>query len=163
VNLVAGDQVMDHDRYRQIRLEVFDLEDEGRFGELAEQIAEADYVILASRRAYGSLTRWPERYPRTARYYRLLFGEQLGFRLVHAEWSEPRLGPLAWREDPLAGASLPAPSWWQQRAQTGWAWRPGRADESFAVYDHPTPLIFARVETLSAQELRKRLGITNET
>ena len=163
VNLVAGDQVLDHDRYRQTRLEVFDLEDEGRFGELAGQIAQADYVILASRRAYGSLARWPVRYPRTARYYRLLFAERLGFRLVHAEWSEPRLGPLAWREDPIVGAGLPAPGWWQQRAQTGWAWQPGRADESFAVYDHPTPLIFARAETLSAQELRKRLEISDGT
>jgi len=162
VNLTTATQVLDHDRYRQTTLALFDLEDEGRFDELADQLANADYVVLASRRLYGTLSRWPERYPLSARYYRLLFGEQLGFRLVHADWSEPRLGPLAWREDPIADAGLPRPPWWIAARKTdGWAWYPGRADESFAVYDHPTPLVFARVESLSASEIRRRLTARN--
>jgi hypothetical protein len=159
VNLTTDTQVLAHDRYRQTTLELFDLEDEGRFDELANQLAAADYVVLASRRLYGTLSRWPERYPLSARYYRLLFGEQLGFRLVHADWSEPRLGRLVWREDPIADAGLPRPPWWiAARTTDGWAWHPGRADESFAVYDHPTPLVFARLQRLSAAEIRRRLA-----
>ncbi len=160
VNLIAGGQVLDHNRYRQPPLALFDLEDEGRFDALAEQLAQSDYVLLASRRLYGTLARWPERYPRTARYYRLLFSGELGFRLVHAEVTTPQLGSFALREDPIAGAGLPLPAGWPARAPARWTWSPGRADESFAVYDHPTPLVFQRVEKLSVQELHRRLADT---
>ena len=162
VNLVSGGQVLDHDRYRQPQLALFDLEDEGRFDELAEQLAQSDYVVLASRRLYGTLARWPERYPRTARYYRLLFSGKIGFRLVHAEVTAVQLGGFALHEDPIAGAGLPSPAGGQARATARWTWSPGRADESFAVYDHPTPLIFQRVEKLSVQELRRRLAVADD-
>ena len=107
---------------------------------LAGDLAASDYVIVASRRVYGSIPRLPERYPLATRYYELLFAGDLGFELAGEftrgpAWLNPRLPPLP-------GA---APAWL-------------RPDESFVVYDHPRALIFRNVERLPAAEILQRLS-----
>ena len=103
-------------------------------------LAEADVVIVASRRGYATLARWPERYPLTARYYQQLFEGDLGFEPVACFGRYPHLGPLVLRDDPAAGLDfvLPEACW------PGASLRLGRLDESFAVYDHPQVMIFQR-------------------
>ena len=56
---------------------------------LAEHLAEADYLIFYSNRTYGSIARVPERYPLSARYYRLLFSGELGYVPERAFTSYP--------------------------------------------------------------------------
>ncbi len=124
---------------------------------LVEALQGADYVVLASQRAYGALGRLPADFPLTAAYYRLLFAEDLGFRLVKVESNYPRLGPLALVDEPLAGTPLPRPALLATNRAAPWVLSWGRADESYSVYDHPRVLIFAKQEALPADELRARL------
>jgi hypothetical protein len=107
---------------------------------IADDLAASDYLIVASRRLYGSIPRLPDRYPVTARYYELLFAGDLGYELV----GEFARGP-AWlnpRVPPLSGAA-------------SWLVIP---DESFVVYDHPRALIFRNAGRLSPDELLRRLA-----
>jgi len=105
-------------------------------------LAEADYVVIASRRGYATLARWPERYPLTARYYRLLFEGGLGFEPVACFGRYPRLGPLALADDPTAGLGFSLPG--LCRPEAPFVLRLGRLDESLVVYDHPLVIIFRR-------------------
>jgi hypothetical protein len=116
-------------------------DDATKWEALAADLAASDYLVVASRRLYGSIPRQPDRYPVATRYYALLFAGQLGFEL-EAEFTR---GP-AWlnpRIPPLSGA-------------TPTLFRP---DESFVVYDHPRALIFRNVERLPPDELLQRLAV----
>jgi len=121
---------------------------------LTQALGQADYVVLASQRLYGVTGRLPDRYPLAAAYYRLLFAGQLGFQLVHVETSYPQLGPLAIVDEPLAGTVLPRP---RLPRPAPLVLDLGRADESYAVYDHPRVLIFQKVEALSPGEMAARI------
>jgi Dolichyl-phosphate-mannose-protein mannosyltransferase len=113
---------------------------ESKWATIAGDLAASDYMIIASRRLYGSIPRLPDRYPVATRYYDLLFAGDLGFEPAGeftrgAAWLNPRLKPLP-------------------GAAPGWV----IPDESFAVYDHPRTLIFRNVERLSPAELLRRLS-----
>jgi hypothetical protein len=119
-------------------------DDIAKWESLAADLAGSDYLIVASRRLYGSIPRLPDRYPVASRYYDRLFagglsGDELGFELVGEfdrgpAWLNPRLPPL-----PGAAPAL------------------FRPDESFVVYDHPRALIFRNAGRLTAEELLRRL------
>jgi 4-amino-4-deoxy-L-arabinose transferase-like glycosyltransferase len=128
------------EEYRVRVLPVYDEpDDEAKWQALAAELAQADYVVIASRRAYGALTRLAERYPVTGRYYEALFSGELGFVLDGEfsrgpEWLNPRVPPLP-------GA---APRWLLP-------------DESLVVYDHPRAMLWRNAERLPAEELLRRL------
>ncbi len=114
-------------------------DDDTKWQRITANLAQSDYVIIASRRLYGSIPRQPARYPLTTHYYERLFSGELGFELAMEftrgpSWLNPRLPPL-----PGAAPQLLLP------------------DESFVVYDHPRTLIFHNVENLPAGELMRRL------
>jgi hypothetical protein len=133
---------------RHRRIEEYDVQtlllynepdDSAKWSSLGSQLAESDYLILASRRVYGSVPRSEDRYPLATRYYDRLFAGELGFELAHTftrgpAWLNPRFPPLP----------NSAPAWLQP-------------DESFVVYDHPRTLILRNVEGLSVDELLQRL------
>ncbi|MBS3784499.1 MAG: hypothetical protein KGY78_08640, partial [Anaerolineae bacterium] len=100
----------------------------------------ADYVIIASRRGYASLTRWPSRYGRTTRYYKRLFEGELGFRPVTCFGRYPQLGNYVLADDPMAELDFSLPELCV--FGSGRMLRLGRLDESFVVYDHPQAIIF---------------------
>jgi hypothetical protein len=107
-------------------------------------LAAADYVVLASQRGYATLTRWPERYPRTAAFYRALFDGEAGWTPVACFSRYPRIGPWAFVDDPTRGLPFSLPTLCLPENRT-----PifiGRLDESFVVYDHPRAIIFQRVD-----------------
>jgi YYY domain-containing protein len=118
-------------RYEFIELPLYEPDTEEKIAGLAGALAGGDYLVLASNRLYGSILRNEERYPVTSSYYRLLFGERLGYRLARTFVSYPGIFGVTLRDD--------------------------LADESFTVYDHPKVLVFERVEPLSAGELLTRL------
>jgi 4-amino-4-deoxy-L-arabinose transferase-like glycosyltransferase len=129
--------------YVQLRLNLYDEPDEdaAKWTAVTADLARSDYIVIATRRLYGSIPRVPDRYPVATLYYDLLFAGDLGFELEREftrppTWLNPRLPPLP-------GA---APAWL-------------RPDESFVVYDHPRALIFRNVEHLPASELRRLLGV----
>jgi hypothetical protein len=107
---------------------------------IADSLAASDYVIVASRRLYGSIPRLPERYPLASQYHDRLFSGELGFELV-AEFGRGPAG-LNPRITPLPDA---APSWLYP-------------DESYVVYDHPRTLIYRNTARLSTSEILSQLN-----
>jgi hypothetical protein len=129
-------------RYMSNLLPLYDEPDDAaKWEAMISHLADSDYVVLATRRLYGSIPRVPERYPLATRYYDLLFSGELGF-VLEQEFTRAPLW-LNLRIPPLADA---APALL-------------RPDESFVVYDHPRALVFRNVEHLSTDELRRRLGL----
>lgn len=130
------------EEYEMRTLPLYDEPDDAhKWTRLAAALADSDYLIIASRRLYGSIPRLPERYPITSRYYRQLSSGELGFELVGEflrgpAWLNPRLPPL-----PGAAPALLRP------------------DESFVVYDHPRALVFRNRDHLSSEELLLRLQV----
>ncbi|NLF03238.1 MAG: hypothetical protein GX601_19915 [Anaerolineales bacterium] len=127
-------------------LPLYDADSEAKWVAAGDMLAGADYVVIASRRAYRALAGWPERYPLTARYYRLLFEGRLGFEPVACFGRAPRLGDLlAFVDDPAAGLGFVLPD--ECRSQAAIALNLGPLDESLVVYDHPQVIIFRRTAT----------------
>ncbi len=128
--------------YRMRELPIFDEETPEKWAEMAEILAQTDYVVIASRRGYAALARWPELYQPTARYYQLLFEDEMSFESAACLGRHPRLGPLALADDPAAGLDFSLPE--LCRPQAPFLLRLGRLDESFVVYDHPQVIILQR-------------------
>jgi len=144
-------------KFSSSRMNVYDPDDEEKLGWLAETIESVDYIVLSSNRLYGTIPRLPGRYPVTSRYYRLLFEGELGFDLVYHAASPIGLGPVTILEDKLVEPVLPAPALLRDYRPSPIVWQLGHADESFTVYDHPRPLVFRKVRTLSVSELGEML------
>jgi len=106
-------------------------EGETRMRSIAQDVAQADYIALQTKRLYGAVTRAPDKFPLTTNYFHLLFAGDLGYTLVYDHASRPS----------LLGFELPDEL----------------ADESFTVYDHPKVLIFQNTERLSADEILQRV------
>ncbi len=106
------------DQYEYLELAVFDREDTRKRSALMSALRNADVLVLASNRGWGSIPRMPQRYPLAGRFYAALFGGELGFERAAEFRSLPSLGP--WRIDDAA------------------------AEEAFTVYDHPQVLVFRR-------------------
>jgi hypothetical protein len=123
-------------------LPVFDEDTPAKWAAMEGTLAEADYVVIASRRGYATLARWPARYPLTARYYRLLFEGELGFEPVACFGRFMRLGPVAVADDPAVSLDFSLPKACNPEADI--VLRVGRLDESFVVYDHPQVVILRR-------------------
>jgi 4-amino-4-deoxy-L-arabinose transferase-like glycosyltransferase len=113
-----------------------------KWAEIESTLAEADYIVLASRRGYGALARWPERYPMTARYYQSLFDGHLGFEAVACFRRDTRLGPIEIIDDPTLFLPFSLPDVCRSQAPLPVRLR---LDESFVVYDHPQVLVFRRL------------------
>jgi 4-amino-4-deoxy-L-arabinose transferase-like glycosyltransferase len=122
-------------------LPVFDEDTPEKWRGIAAVLAEADYVIIATRRGYATLAAWPQRYPLATEYYRLLFAGALGFEPVACFGRHPRLGALVLADDPARGLGFSLPAVCQSQGIT---LNLGRLDESSAVYDHPRTIVFKR-------------------
>jgi YYY domain-containing protein len=117
--------------YRIRDFPYYDPDTPEKLAQLASELAAADYVALPTRRIYGAVTRAPDRYPDTNRYFQLLFAGELGFRVEHEQSARPL----------FLGLEVPDEL----------------ADESFSVYDHPKVLLLANKERRGAEELHRRL------
>ncbi len=146
-----------HSSYEVTSLPLYDEDTPRKAAALAEQLAGADYVIVSSSRLYGAIAPLTERYPYTARYYRLLFGEHLAYRLVHYEATYARFLGIDLVNDTLGPAGLPVPRLLRAGESLRRALWLGRADESLFVYDHPMPLVFRQTGGLSATQIEALL------
>ncbi len=124
-------------------------DDAAKLRALLSDVSEAEYVILSSKRLYGTIPRLDDRYPLTAAYYRALFAGELGFELEATFERHPNLGGWTLVDDPFSRANLanPLPPAGARVINLGFA------DESFVVYDHPRVLIFHNRAHYSAGEL----------
>jgi hypothetical protein len=140
------------------RLAVYDSDDTAKLESLLDAIQNSDYIILSSNRLYDTISRLPERYPLTSRYYQMLFGERLGFELVYYAAVYPRLFGVDLVDDTFTIADLPQPRLLAEQEATRCQMVLGWADESYSVYDHPKPLVFRKTHQLSRQALLDLFG-----
>ncbi len=83
-----------------------------------KQLQQIDYLILSSNRAWGSISKVPEKYPFMSDFYKNLFGGKLNFEKVAETTSYPTI--------PIFNIPIPDQS----------------SEEAFTVYDHPKIYIF---------------------
>ncbi|MBP7791647.1 MAG: glycosyltransferase family 39 protein [Candidatus Goldbacteria bacterium] len=102
----------------------------GKIEELSSRLAEADYVVMADKRAYGTYMRLPQRYPINYFYYSTMLKEpeKLGFKLAYEKAVYPSFLGITIKDD--------------------------NADESFQLYDHPHVYIFKNEKYLPKEELK---------
>ncbi len=131
---------LDAEGYTLRVLPVFAPEGEEKERRMASVLAEADAVVVASRRGYGALARWPDRFPATLADYRALFAGERGWIAAGCWGRWPSLARISLADDPFGAAGLPLP---HPACRPTGAWlRLPRLDESFVVYDHPEVVIF---------------------
>ena len=134
--------------------------------ELIERLADADYVVFYSNRAYGSVARLPAEFPQSSTFYRLLFAGDLGYQLERAFTSYPTLAGLHLRDDPYGRAGLATPPvapGGNDGQPDGIVINLGYADENVIGYDHTQVLIFRNVEQLMEQQIRESINTAAES
>lgn len=112
--------------YRHVELPLYEPDTAGKWMNVRAVLQQADYIVISTNRLYRTIPGLPARYPVATRYYELLFAEELGYKRVATFSSYPSL--------------------W------GWEIVDDAADESFTVYDHPKPMIFAKERNLTDVE-----------
>jgi len=105
----------------------YDDEGEGKFDEVSYNLSKGDYLIIASSRLWKQIEKNPSKYPYTSEYYKKLFDEQLGYKLVKKFTSYPKIGPIEISDE--------------------------SAEETFQVFDHPTIYIFQNVDRFNKDKL----------
>ena len=133
---------LDSTGYTLRELPLFDEETEEKWERIEGVLAGADGVVVASRRGYGALAGWPDRFPETAAYYRDLFSGRRGFVVAACFGRWPRIGGPALTDDPFRAVGLPTPAPDCQPPPPV-LWLP-QLDESFVVYDHPLAIVLLR-------------------
>ncbi len=101
---------------------VFDPESPQKWRTINTMLESADYYFLTSNRAWGSITKVPEKYPQTTEFYNQLFTGELGFVKMAEFASRPSLKYLGIPFELVDDS----------------------ADETFTVYDHPKVIIMAK-------------------
>jgi 4-amino-4-deoxy-L-arabinose transferase-like glycosyltransferase len=139
--------------YKTLTLPMYDDDNSAKLETLVNALSESDYIVLATQRLSAPITRLPQRYPISSRYYRLLFSGQLGFELAASAVNGIALDGVVIADDRFDGIASPLFS-----TSDALVWNWGRADESFTVYDHPLPLVFKKARPLSRDQLRAQLS-----
>jgi len=104
-----------------------------------QALQSADYITISSSRVMGSVAHQPGRYPYSIRWYDLLFGDKLNFRLDKSFKDAPHLGPFVindYQAVPRADQYTHTHLWYE-------------ADQNYSEYDAPPVYIFKRVGTIS--------------
>lgn len=107
-------------QFRFLQMPVFGKDNQNKWRQIEQILNQADYYVLSSNRAWGSISRLPEKYPRMSRFYQKLLSGQTDYELMVAFNSYPSLKYL--------GIPISLNDSW--------------AEEAFSVYDHPQVMIF---------------------
>lgn len=116
------------ERYQMLTLALYDPDSDLKWSILNNQLAQTDYIIIASNRLYAPLQKLTDCrrlpsyrcYPRTSAYYKKLLSGNLGFKKVAEFTNYPTV--------PLFNIKINDQS----------------ADENFTVFDHPKIMIFQK-------------------
>jgi len=154
----GGEGLGCQEEYVFLQLDLYAPDAEAKLEQLLNGIEASDYIVLSSQRLYAPISRLAERYPISSRYYRELLAERLGFQLVAAPAVYPQLWGITLLDNPRAGLPFSSPPLLAANRPAGLVLDLGQADESFTVYDHPQPLIFAKVLRLPRHELQDLLS-----
>lgn len=113
--------------YQSEQLTIYDEDNEKKIVYYAETLSKAEYIVINSRRLYGTLVNLEEKYPVTSKYYKLLFNGSISYQKIAEFTVYPTLGMGSWQ----------------------WEFNDDKSEESFQVYDHPHVMIFQNTEHLS--------------
>jgi hypothetical protein len=114
------------------QLEIYNEDNAAKLEYYADRLSRGDYIVLNSRRLYGTLMHLPEEYPLTSLYYKLLFSGRLGYEKVAQFTAYPKLlGFIPINDD--------------------------ASEETFQVYEHPKVIIFQNRQHLSREAIRSIL------
>ncbi len=109
--------------YNLLELNVFDYDTPEKITTFNNTLSSADYYILSSNRAWGSIPTVPDKYPFMTKFYNDLLKEKTNFRKVAEFTSYPSLRyiglPIQFSDD--------------------------SSEEAFTVYDHPKVMIFKKI------------------
>lgn len=119
--------------YEIEQLTVYEADNQEKVNYYAEKLFQADYLVINSRRLYGTLMLLPKKYPLTSKYYQLLFSGQLGYTQRAQFTAYPSLLGIEINDD--------------------------QSEETFQVYDHPKVLIFENTDRLDKEDLNKILAL----
>lgn len=112
------DEKRTYNLYKLEELPMFAEDSEEKWTLLKNKFQKIDYIVITSNRAYGSVPRLPEKYPKTIKYYNDLFSGNFNFKKVAEFTSRPSILGFEFIDD--------------------------NADEVFTVYDHPKVSIFKK-------------------
>lgn len=118
-------------QYKIEQLTIYEPDNPAKLDYYIQKLSEADYIILNSRRLYGTLINLPAKYPLSSRYYQLLFAGELGFEKVAQFSSYPQI--------------------------LGWEINDDSSEETFQIFDHPKVQIFKKVKPFTKAEYLKIL------
>lgn len=118
----------DINMYQRSDLTIYEPDNAEKLEYYGRELSQTDYIIINSRRLYGTLMRLTDRYPLTSRYYERLFDGSLGYIKVAEFSSYPHLFGLMINDD--------------------------NSEETFQVYDHPKVLVFKNVQKKTAEEIK---------
>ena len=134
-------------------LRIYDEDTPEKMATIAQQLHDADYVIVFTNRAYGTIPRLPERYPLSSKYHELLFSGKLGFEMVYCATSHPSFLGVTIVDDTFTRPKLPVPEGMDTCPTSGVVINMGCADETFTVFDHPMSMVFRKSTDLTQEEL----------
>ena len=132
---------------------VYETDTRAKMETLAGRLSDSEYLVFYSNRPYSSVSRDPDRFPNSARYYQLLFAGELGYSLEQSFHSYPGLWGVEFRDDPIGAAGLPQPESVNTVAPGALSFNLGYADDNVVGYDHPLVLLFRNVEKRPFVEL----------
>lgn len=115
------------------QLTIYEPDNQEKINYYAEKLSQADYIIINSKRLYGTLINLPEQYPITSHYYTQLFDGRLGYTKVGQFTSYPSIFNIQIVDDD--------------------------AEETFQVYDHPKVIIFKNSQNFTRGILRELLTV----
>ena len=149
-------------RFSVSQLPMYEGDTRAKLQRIADDVADADYIMAYSNRPWGSIARLPERYPFSAAYYRALFSGELGYELVQAFARYPTLAGVSFVHDPFTRAGLPEPAVLPGIEPSALALDLGWADENVVNYDRPLVLVWRNVEELTSREIVALLVLGGE-
>lgn len=117
------------------------------------RIAQTDYLTVSSNRGYGVVMRLEHLYPLSHQYYQRLFAGDLGFEVVLVTGRSPRLGDFNIWPDRFGGLGLVLPAAVLDFLAEHAGFSPGRADESFTVYDQPLAILLYNREHYTVEQM----------
>ena len=131
-------------------LNLYDNDSTSKARNLANLLSSSDGIYLTTKRLISTIPRLEKRYPLTTNYYRKLFSEDLGYKLIRSNIISPSSLGFTYNSNPFSRIkNIDFNSYEKNDFGINLGW----TDESFSAYDHPETFIFKNTEKLSSDEI----------
>lgn len=129
--------------YQVKQIAVFDQDQEQKWQKLHQELAQADYYILSSNRAWGSISQATNRYPVSSEFYLQLLSGSLTSRQVQKIAPFKLTSQTNYHYQKVAEfTSFPSLKWLGVPITIP----DQQAEEAFTVYDHPKVMIYENIQ-----------------